>query len=173
MGVHSARLLALLAFLASLVGAKNALGEIFGLEHMHGSNDDALKRWFKLGKVEMALKNETQKNRTEPIFDCKVADFILRLEPTDVKRFNALPDIVGSQWLNEIPSKNLSLKTVEPKTRIAIALRLRSKTCKRYQCMCEKDVTEDGWHDLPCLKSAGKFLWHSPESPYKAEFIIY
>ena len=27
--------------------------------------------------------------------------------------------------------------------------------------MCEKDVTEDGWHGLSCLKSAGRFSRHS------------
>ena len=53
LGVSSARLLALPAFLASAVGAKDALSEIFGLEHVDGTYDDALKRWFELGKIEM------------------------------------------------------------------------------------------------------------------------
>ena len=47
-GVSSARLFALPAFLASAVGAKDALSEIFGLEHVDGTYDDALKRWFEL-----------------------------------------------------------------------------------------------------------------------------
>ena len=107
LGVSSARLLTLPAFLASAVGAKDALSEIFGLEHVDGTYDDALKRWFDLGKIEMAPENEIQKNWTEPIFDSEIADLILRLEPTDVKRFNAFQDIFGSQWLNVIPGKNL------------------------------------------------------------------
>ena len=53
-GVSSVRLLALPAFLASAVGAKNALSEIFGLEHVERTYDDALKWWFELGKIEMA-----------------------------------------------------------------------------------------------------------------------
>ena len=61
LGVSSARLLALPAFLASAVGAKDALSEIFGLEHVDGTYDDALKRWFDLGKIEMAPENEIQK----------------------------------------------------------------------------------------------------------------
>ena len=64
LGVASARLLALPAFLASAVGAKDALSEIFGLEHVNGTYDDALKRWFDLGKIEMALENEIQKSLT-------------------------------------------------------------------------------------------------------------
>ena len=39
-GVSSAGLLALLAFLASAVGAKNALSKIFGLEHVDETYDD-------------------------------------------------------------------------------------------------------------------------------------
>ena len=64
LGVTSARLLALRAFLASAVGAKDALSKIFGLEHVDRTYDDALKRWFELGKIEMAPENETQKNWT-------------------------------------------------------------------------------------------------------------
>ena len=68
LGVSSAHLLALPAFLASAVGAKDALSEIFGLEHVDGTYDDALKQWFDLRKIEMAPENESQKNWTEPVF---------------------------------------------------------------------------------------------------------
>ena len=57
LGVSSARLLALPAFLASAIGAKDALSKIFGLEHVDGIYDNALKRWFELGKSEMAPEN--------------------------------------------------------------------------------------------------------------------
>ena len=56
LGVSSV-LLALPAFLASAEGAKDALSEIFGLEHVDGTYDDALKRWFNLGKIEMGPEN--------------------------------------------------------------------------------------------------------------------
>ena len=161
LGVSSARLLALLAFLASAVGAKDALSEIFGLAHVDGTYDDALKRWFDLGKIEMAPENEIQKNWTEPIFDSEIADLILRLEPTDVKRFNAFQGRIGSQWLNVNPCKNLRLKLSNQQLRIAIGLRLGSKICERHKCVCGKDVTEDSWHGLSCLKSAGRFSRHS------------
>ena len=110
LGVSSARLLALPAFLASAVGAKDALSEIFGLEHVDGNYNDALKRWFDLGEIEMAPENEIQKNWTEPIFDSEIADSILRLEPTDVKRFNAFP------MVKRHPVQKFKVKTVEPIT---------------------------------------------------------
>ena len=136
LGVCSALLFALPAFLASEVGAKDALSEIFGLEHVDGSYDDALKRWFDLGKIEMAPENEIEKNWTEPIFDSEIVDLILRLEPTDVKRFNAFQDRFGSQWLNVIRCKNLRLKLSNQQLRIAIGLRLGSKICERHKCVC-------------------------------------
>ena len=161
MGVSTARLLALPTFLASAVGAKDTLSEIIGLEHVDGIHDDALKRWFELGKIEMDPENEIQKKWTEPIFDTEIADLILRLEPTDLKRFNAFQDRFGSQWLNVIPCKNLRLKLSNQQLRIAIGLRLGSKICERHKCVCGKDVTEDGWHGLSCLKSAWRFSRHS------------
>ena len=102
LGVSSARLLALPAFLASAVETKDALSEIFDLEHVDETYDDALKRWFEFGKIEMAPENEIQKNWTVPIFDNEIANLILRLEPTDVNRFNAFQDRFGSQWWNVI-----------------------------------------------------------------------
>ena len=103
------------------------LGKIVHGTYDDGTYDDALKRWFDLGKIEMAPENEIQKNWTESIFDSEIADLILRLEPTDVKRFNAFQDRFGSQWLNVIPCKTLRLKLSNQQLRIAIGLRLGSK----------------------------------------------
>ena len=150
-GVSSARLLSLPAFLASAVGAKNALSEFFDLEHVDGTYDDALKWWFELGKIEIIPENEIQKIWAEPIFDSEIADLILRLEPTDVKGFSAFQDRFGSQWLNVIPCENLRLKLSNQQLRIAIGLRLSSKICERHKCVCGIDVTEFGWHGLSCL----------------------
>ena len=79
LGVSSVRLLALPVFLASAVGAKDALSKIFVLEHVDGTSDDALKRWFDFGKIEIAPEIEIQKNWRESIFDSEIADLILRL----------------------------------------------------------------------------------------------
>ena len=122
----------------------------------------------------MAPENEIQKIWTEPIFDSEFADLILRLEPTEVKRFNAFQDRFGSQWLNVIPCKNLRLKLSNQQLRIAMGLRLGSKICERHKCVCGKGVTEDGWHGLSCLKSAGRFSRHSNLNAFFiAEFIFY
>ena len=120
-----------------------------------------IKRLFELGKIDMVPENEIRKNWTEPTFDSEITDLILRLEPTDVKIFNAFQDRFGSQWLNVITCKNLRLKLSNQRLRITIGLRLGSKICKRHKCVCGKDITEFGWHGLSCLKSAARFSRHS------------
>ena len=51
------------------------------------------------------------------------------------------------------PVQKIRAKTVEPTT--------QKCACERHKCVCRKDVTEDGWHGLSCLKSAGRFSRHS------------
>ena len=158
LSVSSARLLALPAFLASAVGAKDALSEIFGLEHVDGTYDDALKRWFELGKTEKAPENKMQKNWTEPIIDSEIADLILRLESTDVKRFNAFQDRFGSQWLNVIPCKNLKLKLSNQQLIIAIGIRLGSKYANGINACAENTLPRMVGMDFFASKVQGDSL---------------
>ena len=62
--VSSTRLLALPAFLASAVGAKIALSKFFGLEHVDGTYDDALKWWFEFGVLKWLRKTKSEKKWT-------------------------------------------------------------------------------------------------------------
>ena len=64
---------------------------------MDGTYNDALKRWFELEKIERDPEMRYKKKWTEPIFDRESRDLILRLDSTDVKRFNAFADRFGSQ----------------------------------------------------------------------------
>ena len=57
---------------AVLPAAKGGLGEIICLEHVDGTYDDALKRWFELGKIEMAPENEIQKNGRSQFLTAKL-----------------------------------------------------------------------------------------------------
>ena len=102
-------------------------------------------------------KTKSKKNWTEPIFEEKFSQTFSKLEPTEVKRFNANQCVFGSQWLNVIPCKNLRLKLSNQQLRIAMGLRLGSKICENIDAFAEKLLTEDGWHDLSCLKSEGNF----------------
>ena len=66
--------------------------------------------------------------------------------------------------MNVISCKSLSLKLSNQQLRIAIGLRLSSETCERHECVGGKDVTEDCWRDLSCLKSTGRFSKHSNQN---------
>ena len=113
-----------------------------------------------LEKLKWLRKTKSKKSWNDPVFDSEIADLILRLEPTDVKRFNAFPDRFGSQWLNFIPCKNLRLKLSNQQLRIPMGFRLGSKICERHKYVSGKAVTEDGWHNLSCPKIAGRFSRH-------------
>ena len=67
-------------FLASNIGAKANLSDVFGLKHVNGKYSDALELWF-----ELTLENKIQK----PIFVKEISQMNLKFEPTDVTKFNA------------------------------------------------------------------------------------
>ena len=75
-GFSSARLLALPAFLASAIGAKNVLSKIFGLDHVDETYGDALKWWFGLRKIGMSPKNKTKKIGQGQVLTAKLRTLI-------------------------------------------------------------------------------------------------
>ena len=69
LSVFSAILLALPDFLASAVGAKATLCEIFDLEHEKELCNDASELRFRSAKHEAAPDNEIQKKMVRALFD--------------------------------------------------------------------------------------------------------
>ena len=64
--------------------------------------------------------------------------------------------------MNVIPHKNLRVKSSNQHLRIATGLHLALKNYRKHRCNGGKDdVTEDGWHGLFCVKSAGRLSRHS------------
>ena len=76
--VFSAILLTLLDFLASAVGAKATLCEIFDLEHENELCNDASELRFRSAKYEASSDNEIQK-MVRALFDKKTSEMILKL----------------------------------------------------------------------------------------------
>ena len=62
LGVSSARLLVLLAFLATAAGAQDILSEVFNLEHKDGIKNDGTNFLFDAAECEVSPENKTQKN---------------------------------------------------------------------------------------------------------------
>ena len=77
-GVSSARLLALPAFLASAVGAKDAMSQIFGLEHVDETYDDALNGGLNLENLKWLRKMKSKKIERSQFLTAKLLDFTTR-----------------------------------------------------------------------------------------------
>ena len=100
LGVSSASLLALPAFLASAFGASDFLTTIFSEAFEDVSFTKALEKWLSLTNEHESLLDETQKNWTQPVFVKTAQDLISRMDDKRSKVFNAHQGKFGSQWLN-------------------------------------------------------------------------
>ena len=112
LGVSSASLPALLAFLASAFGASDFLTTIFSetFEDVPISFTKALEKWLSLTNEQESPLDGTQKNWTQPVYVKTTQDLISRLDEKQSKVFNANQGQFGSQWLNVVPCKSLGLK---------------------------------------------------------------
>ena len=99
------------------------------MEHEDGTYNEALELKFDSANCKLAPEIEIQRNWTEPIFEKVISQMILKLEATDVKRFNAYQNKLGSQCLNVIPCKIFRFNLSKQEHRISIGLRLGSKIC--------------------------------------------
>ena len=149
LGVSSASLLALPAFLASSFGASDFLTTIFSETFEEISFTKALEKWLSLTNQQESPLDGTQKN------------LISRMNDKRSKVFNAHQGKFGSRWLNVVPCKNLGLKLDDQQLRISIGLRLGANICVTHTCHCGKRVEQDGLHGLSCTKSAGRFSRHA------------
>ncbi len=161
LGIMSAQLLALPAFLASAVGAREVVEEILPTGCTDKTFNDALSKWFQITGATESPSSCVQKHWSQPVFTAVINDLVSKMNEKDVLRFNSFQDKFASSWLNVVPSKNLNLKLTDQQLRIAIGLRVGAKLCEKHKCVCGKMVEEDGHHGLLCNKSTGKFSRHA------------
>ena len=161
LGVSSASLLSLPAFLASAFGACDFLTTICSRTFEDVSFRKALEKWLSLTNEQESPLDGTQKKWTQPDFVKTTQDLISRMDDKRSKIFNAHQGKFGSQWLNVVPGKNLGLKLDDQQLRISIGLRLGANICVAHTCHCGKRVERDGLHGLSCTKSAGRFSRHA------------
>ena len=161
LGVSSASLLPLPAFLASAFGASDFLTMIFSETFEDVSFTKALEKWLSLTNEQESPLDGTQKNWTQPVYVKTAQDLISRMDDKRSKVFYAHQGKLGSQWLNVVPCKNLGLKLDDQQFRTSIGLRLGANICVAHKCHCGKRVERDGLHGLSCTKSAGRFSRHA------------
>ena len=161
LGVSSASVLALPAFLASAFGASDFLTTIFSETFEDVLFTKALEKWLSLTNEQESPLDGTQKNWTKPVYVKTAQDLISRKDDKRSKVFNAHQRKFGSQWLNVVPCKNLGLKLDDQQLRISIGLRLCANICVAHTCNCGKRFERDALHGLSCTKSAGRFSRHA------------
>ena len=138
LGVSSASLLALPAFLASAFGASDFLTTIFSETFEDVPFTKALEKWLSLTKEQESLLDATQKNWTQPVFVKTAQDLISRMDDKRSKVSNDHQGKFGSLWLNVVPCKNIGLKLDDQQFRIPIGLRLGANICVAHTCHCGK-----------------------------------
>ena len=97
LGVSSASLLALPAFLASTFGAGDFLTTIFSEAFEDVSCTKALEKWLSLTNEQESPLDGTQENWTQPVFVKTAQTLISRMDDNCSKVFNALQSKFRSQ----------------------------------------------------------------------------
>ena len=161
LGVSSASLLALPAFLASAFGASEFLTTIFSEWFDDVSFTKALEKWLSLMNIQESPLDGTQTNWTKAVYVKTTHDLISRMDDQRSKVFNAHQGEFGSRWLNVVLCKNLGLKLDDQQLRISNGLCLGANICVAHTCHCGERVERDGLHGLSCTKSAGRFSHHT------------
>ena len=105
LGVSTASLLALPAFLTPAFDAGDFLTTIFSETFEDVSFTKAFEKWLSLTNEQESPLGGTQKNWTQPVYVKTAQDLISRMDDIRSKAFNAHQSKFGSQWLNVVPCK--------------------------------------------------------------------
>ena len=166
LGIRLATDLATPAFLSSAHGATqgalNILPERFR-EIEYKELVDATTFWEDLVNNNAMQPSNTalQANWDSPIFTAKYQKILEEQTcPTEKARIRAIAAEHSSDWLNAIPVPALGLKLDNTSLRLACALRLGSKICQPYKCICGSLVDDKGRHGLSCKNAKGTFSRH-------------
>ena len=73
----------------------------------------------------------------------------------------ALSSDHSSEWLNALPVSKLGLKLDNTALKIAVGLRLSTRLCSNFRCVCGDKVDSHGRHGLNCKVAQGRHRRHS------------
>jgi hypothetical protein len=76
-------------------------------------------------------------------------------------RFQLLQNKMSGAWLNVVPSPNIGTFLNNDVMRMCVGLRLGTKICHPFLCVCGISVDSLGRHGLHCKKNPGKYFRHS------------
>ena len=141
LGVSSALLFAIPAFLASAFGASDFLTTIFSESFEDVSFTKAFeKKGLSLTNEQESPLDGTQETWTQPVYVKTAHDLISRMDDKRSKVFNAHQGKFVYQWMNVVPCKNIGLKLDDQQLWIAICLRLGPKFVLRIGATVVKEL---------------------------------
>ena len=168
LGIRSAVMLALSAFLASCAGSADLTRAV--LPHNVGENEDnliegAVHKWRARAddaEVPTAQAAAIQRNWDGPCVTA--AGRHLDDDATterDRARLLACRSRGAGAWLHAVPMSSVGLRMTNDSVRIAVGLRLGADLCLPHKCVCGKTVDAKGIHGLSCTRSAGRHARHN------------
>ena len=134
LGVSSASLLELLAFLASAFGASDFPTTIFSETFEDVSFTKVLEEWLSLPNEQESPLDGTHKKWTQPVFVKTAQDLFSRMDDKHRKVLNVHQGMFRSQWLNVVPCEKLGLKLNYQQLRISIGWLLGANICVAHTC---------------------------------------
>ena len=169
-GIRRATMIALPAFLSSVVGSHTLVQQLLPgrLQHMSGSNDPsfsaAVREWCTL--VESAPVQPpnftAQKDWDQPMVKAQEVKVMSAApDQTSKARLIAAASLHSGAFLQARPCSALGTRLDSSSLRIAVALRLGAPVCAPHFCVCGAAVDSSGSHGLSCRKSAGRLSRHS------------
>ena len=168
LGIRRASDLAVPTFMSSSYGARNTMERllpecIFEQEYQalnHGN--EAWAECFNNNDVVQPENPTVQASWDTILCDKKYQELLSTQDcPREKARLLAVASEHSSDWLNAIPVPALGLKLDDSSLRIACGLRLGTKLCEPYTCICGAQVDNNGRHGLSCKKAKGTFARHA------------
>jgi hypothetical protein len=167
LGIRSATLLAIPAYIASTEGAADLCTTILPNYFDLTKNSylaTYVENWKHLSNTNVLPKNNLSDQK---MWDDPINKFILEkliissIDHQEKSRLLAVSSKYSSFWIDALPCSNLGLKLDSDSIRIAVALRLGCDICEIHTCKCGKLVYKNARHGLSCGKGSSRITRHN------------
>ncbi|XP_037027893.1 uncharacterized protein LOC119068426 isoform X2 [Bradysia coprophila] len=163
LGIRSLLDISLPAFLSSVYGVKDFVSTLISLRDYESEIahfTEALSRWSELNE-DLTPENLRSQFNWDQINSKRVASSLSFPNDTELYRFQLLQNKMSGAWLNVVPSPCIGTLMNNDVFRTCVGLRLGTKICHPFVCICGTQVDSLGRHGLHCKNNAGKFFRHA------------
>lgn len=163
LGIRSLLEISLPAYLASVNGVKDIVSTLINIRDYESDIPFVTEALVSWGNINIGNLPENRKSQF--LWDqINIKRMVSELEfPNQIEqfRFELLRNKISGAWLNVVPSPNIGTFLNNDVIRTCIGLRLGTKICHPFECVCGTLVDELGRHGLHCKKNPGKYFRHA------------